>query len=109
MLAVGGTLVYSTCSLNPIEDEAVVAELLRRFAGVLELVDVSGTSCTFRDECETIIAHLPIARIKRTIILFPQRKLVGSSILSAISVQFFKKKVEVRIAHSPCLLTALII
>jgi 16S rRNA C967 or C1407 C5-methylase (RsmB/RsmF family) len=42
MLAVGGTLVYSTCSLNPIEDEAVVAELLRRFAGVLELVDVSG-------------------------------------------------------------------
>ena len=25
----GGTLVYSTCSLNPLEDEAVVAELLR--------------------------------------------------------------------------------
>jgi hypothetical protein len=25
----GGTLVYSTCSLNPVEDEAVVAELLR--------------------------------------------------------------------------------
>lgn len=26
-------MVYSTCSLNPIEDEAVVAELLRRFPG----------------------------------------------------------------------------
>lgn len=29
LLKVGGILVYSTCSLNPIEDEAVVAELLR--------------------------------------------------------------------------------
>jgi 16S rRNA C967 or C1407 C5-methylase (RsmB/RsmF family) len=33
--------VYSTCSLNPIEDEAVVAEVLRRCGGALELVDVS--------------------------------------------------------------------
>lgn len=29
LLAVGGLMVYSTCSLNPIEDEAVVVELLR--------------------------------------------------------------------------------
>jgi 16S rRNA C967 or C1407 C5-methylase (RsmB/RsmF family) len=41
MLKVGGMMVYSTCSLNPIENEAVVAELLRRFPGVLELVDCS--------------------------------------------------------------------
>ena len=33
MLKVGGRMVYSTCSLNPIEDEAVVAELLRKFKG----------------------------------------------------------------------------
>jgi 16S rRNA C967 or C1407 C5-methylase (RsmB/RsmF family) len=26
---VGGMMVYSTCSLNPIEDEAVVAELIK--------------------------------------------------------------------------------
>lgn len=37
----GGTLVYSTCSLNPIEDEAVVAEILRRTNGRMELVDCS--------------------------------------------------------------------
>ena len=36
---VGGRLVYSTCSLNPIEDEAVVAALLLRAGGALRLVD----------------------------------------------------------------------
>ena len=40
LLRVGGLLAYSTCSLNPIEDEAVVAELLRRCGGAVELVDV---------------------------------------------------------------------
>jgi hypothetical protein len=34
-------MVYSTCALNPIEDEAVVAHLLRVAGGALELVDVS--------------------------------------------------------------------
>ncbi|TKR93807.1 hypothetical protein L596_008197 [Steinernema carpocapsae] len=40
ILEVGGRMVYSTCSLNPIEDEAVLAELLRHFEGTVELVDV---------------------------------------------------------------------
>ncbi|VDK29367.1 unnamed protein product [Gongylonema pulchrum] len=34
-------MVYSTCSLNPVEDEAVIASLLRSADGALELVDVS--------------------------------------------------------------------
>eukprot|EP00983_Pelagomonas_calceolata_P043599 1138966-Pelagomonas_calceolata.AAC.2 len=32
-------MVYSTCTFNPIEDEAVVAEVLQRCGGAMELVD----------------------------------------------------------------------
>lgn len=41
LLKAGGLLVYSTCSLNPIENEAVVCQLLRYGEGSLSLVDVS--------------------------------------------------------------------
>uniref|UniRef100_A0A1I8H1M5 tRNA (cytosine(34)-C(5))-methyltransferase n=1 Tax=Macrostomum lignano TaxID=282301 RepID=A0A1I8H1M5_9PLAT len=40
LLAVGGRLVYSTCSLNPVENEAVVGKLLLETEGSVELVDV---------------------------------------------------------------------
>lgn len=39
LLKINGLLVYSTCSMSPFENEAVVAELLRRSQGKLELVD----------------------------------------------------------------------
>eukprot|EP01127_Copromyxa_protea_P012839 TRINITY_DN3379_c0_g1_i1.p1 TRINITY_DN3379_c0_g1~~TRINITY_DN3379_c0_g1_i1.p1 ORF type:complete len:678 (+),score=195.99 TRINITY_DN3379_c0_g1_i1:14-2047(+) len=41
LLKPGGRIVFSTCSMNPIEDEAVVSALLRKFKGELSLVDVS--------------------------------------------------------------------
>ena len=39
LLKPGGRLVYSTCSINPLEDEAVVCALLRHYWGRLVLVD----------------------------------------------------------------------
>ncbi|CAG8590184.1 9791_t:CDS:10 [Ambispora gerdemannii] len=43
-----GRIVYSTCSLNPIENEAVVAEVLLRANGNLHLVDVSNELPEFK-------------------------------------------------------------
>ncbi|CCI48359.1 unnamed protein product [Albugo candida] len=41
VLKVGGFMCYSTCSFNPIENEAVVTSLLLWSRGALKLVDVS--------------------------------------------------------------------
>ena len=39
LLEVGGTMVYSTCSFNPIENEAVVFHLMKACDGALDLLD----------------------------------------------------------------------
>ncbi|KYK65864.1 NOL1/NOP2/sun family protein, partial [Toxoplasma gondii TgCatPRC2] len=38
LLRVGGRLVYSTCSLSPLEDEAVIAAVLLQYGDAIELV-----------------------------------------------------------------------
>ncbi|KAJ3181791.1 tRNA (cytosine(34)-C(5))-methyltransferase [Geranomyces variabilis] len=41
LLKIGGRIVYSTCSFNPVENEAVVAAAIRMTQGALRVVDVS--------------------------------------------------------------------
>jgi len=40
LLAVGGRMVYSTCSFNPIEDEAVLARILQETGDSVRLVEI---------------------------------------------------------------------
>jgi 16S rRNA C967 or C1407 C5-methylase (RsmB/RsmF family) len=68
LLKTGGRMVYSTCSMNPIEDEASLAEILRRSKGALKLVDCSKHLKNFKyrpgktdwvlwdKDCKTIIS-----------------------------------------------------
>jgi 16S rRNA C967 or C1407 C5-methylase (RsmB/RsmF family) len=39
LLKVGGIIAYSSCAINPVENEAVLARLIRQSGGALELVD----------------------------------------------------------------------
>ena len=41
LLKVGGRVVYSTCSLNPIEDEAIISSVVRACGDSVEIMDVS--------------------------------------------------------------------
>jgi 16S rRNA C967 or C1407 C5-methylase (RsmB/RsmF family) len=50
LLKNGGRLVYSTCSLNPIENEAVVAAVLKLFGPDITLVDCSNMFPNLRRE-----------------------------------------------------------
>ena len=54
LLKKDGLLVYSTCSLNPIENEAVVSSVLKEYAGKVELLDVAEHFKDFGKEFEAI-------------------------------------------------------
>jgi 16S rRNA C967 or C1407 C5-methylase (RsmB/RsmF family) len=45
LLEVGGLMVYSTCSMNPFENEASVAALLRGTGGAFAAVYYFGGGC----------------------------------------------------------------
>ncbi|KAE7998034.1 hypothetical protein FH972_002613 [Carpinus fangiana] len=80
LLKVGGRMVYSTCSMNPVENEAVVAEILRKCGGSLELVDVSCElpqlvrrpglkSWKVRDKGTWLVSYKDVPKYRRNVIV----------------------------------------
>ena len=48
MLKVGGKITYSTCSLNPMENESVVAAALKKYGGKIRLLESQDALSGFR-------------------------------------------------------------
>ncbi|CAN6182617.1 unnamed protein product [Urochloa humidicola] len=88
LLKVGGRMVYSTCSMNPVENEAVVAEILRRCGDSVELLDVSNelpelarrpglNTWKVRDRGSWFGVHEDVPRYRKSVIspsMFPSGK-----------------------------------
>ncbi|CAN6204756.1 unnamed protein product [Urochloa humidicola] len=88
LLKVGGRMVYSTCSMNPVENEAVVAEILRRCGDSVELLDVSNElpelarrpgldTWKVRDRGSWFGVHEDVPRYRKSVIspsMFPSGK-----------------------------------
>ncbi|KAG8057096.1 hypothetical protein GUJ93_ZPchr0002g24766 [Zizania palustris] len=101
LLKVGGRIVYSTCSMNPVENEAVVAEILRRCGDSVELLDVSTelpelvrrpgvSSWKVRDRGSWFGTHEDVPRYRKNVIspsMFPSGKGTMDSHITSGSVE----------------------
>ncbi|XP_046652158.1 tRNA (cytosine(34)-C(5))-methyltransferase-like [Daphnia pulicaria] len=73
MLSVGGKMVYSTCSLNPMGNEAVIHRLLVEAKGSLEFKMIArsenkGTDCGYRIAQEGALAMMEFMKKRRVVI-----------------------------------------
>lgn len=101
LLKVGGRMVYSTCSLNPVENEAVVGEILRRCGDSVELLDVSNelpelirrpglSTWKVRDRASWLGSHKDVLHYRKNAILpsmFPSGKGTTDSCTAGGSVE----------------------
>ncbi|CAL9127234.1 unnamed protein product [Musa textilis] len=96
LLKVGGKMVYSTCSMNPVENEAVVAEVLRRSRGSVKLLNVSNERAELvrrpglktwkiKDKGLWLASYKDVPKYRRSVILpsmFPSGQSYGETIIS---------------------------
>ncbi|RZR99145.1 hypothetical protein BHM03_00028637, partial [Ensete ventricosum] len=96
LLKVGGKMVYSTCSMNPVENEAVVAEVLRRSRGSVELLNVSNElaelvrrpglkTWKIKDKGLWLASYKDVPKYRRSVILpsmFPSGQSYGETVIS---------------------------
>lgn len=72
LLEIGGLMVYSTCSFNPVENEAVIAQLLRLSKGSLEIVPRTG-------ELKNLKCRPGLSKWKVGVKLSPTEKIPGQN------------------------------
>lgn len=69
----GGQVVYSTCTLSPLEDECVVDNVLKRFGTMVDVVDVSARLPIPAPGITRFDGHALDPRTARTVRLWPNR------------------------------------
>ncbi|XP_009410140.2 uncharacterized protein LOC103992235 isoform X1 [Musa acuminata AAA Group] len=96
LLKVGGKMVYSTCSMNPVENEAVVAEVLRRSRGSVKLLNVSNElaelvrrpglkTWKIKDKGLWLASYKDVPKYRRNVVLpsmFPSGQSYGETVIS---------------------------
>jgi 16S rRNA (cytosine1407-C5)-methyltransferase len=73
----GGTLVYSTCSLAPEENEGVLTDLLKKFGSAIEIVPVPFDVEGMNLPCESWEGRLFDASIQRARRILPSHRMEG--------------------------------
>ncbi|CAL9774224.1 unnamed protein product [Musa acuminata subsp. burmannicoides] len=95
LLKVGGKMVYSTCSMNPVENEAVVAEVLRRSRGSVKLLNVSNElaelvrrpglkTWKIKDKGLWLASYKDVPKYRRNVVLpsmFPSGQSYGETVI----------------------------
>lgn len=94
-------MTYSTCSMNPVENEAVLAEVLRRCGATVEIVDASDQVCDFANRAAQ--RPEPPAQVKRSKDASIVRSLAKQEQIPTVQVTWFSRKTIMKYKRIPTL------